>query len=349
MAVLDAIYAPELGHRQLLGLASYFLEGVRTGNCAPVLITYQLAGRLVALGRYHLYGGPEERAGVGAYRRLTGGRIAGGGRGWIGCALILPNRGALLREKISDLKPEQVINRYVRGVLNGLRELGVDCFYPGRDAITHERREIGICSFETDYSGALLFETIVAVSGGLEALVYDLELLDPDGVLTCPMYSADLATTLARELNRDVAPHELAQAIEAGYEGLFGDLRRRKLTSTESIEADQRGGALAASQWLTARKCDPSLGLVGRERIQLGFIEAHLALNRAGMIDRLMIAGDFIANSGGIDDFERELTGKRPDMISLTGAAARIFGDGRNYILGVGDLSNLTRAIMKAS
>lgn len=350
MAGLDAFYIPELTYPELLGLESRFLEAVAAGCRAPALITYTLTGRLVSLGRYHFYDGPEERGGVGAYRRLTGGRIVGGGQGWLGCALIIPSRDSLLpRQSAGSLKPDQIINRCVRGVLTGLGDLGLDCFYPGRDAITVKRRELAICSFETDSSGALLFETILAVNRGLEEMVHDLERLDPDGALTCPMYDPDRTTTIARELGREVAGGDLASAIEAGYAPLFGDVRHRELTSADRLEARERGAALAASGWLTSRHRDPFLGMVGREAIQLGFAEAHLALNAGGEIERLTMAGDFIANSGGLAEFERELQGKRLDLMNVSAAAAKIYGDGGNYILGFGDLANLCRVIMKAS
>jgi len=349
VAVLDAVYVAEISPWELLGLESYFLETVKAGRCAPVLMTYRLAGRVVSLGRYHLYAGPETRQEISAYRRLSGGRIAGAGQGWLGCALILPSRDSLLPRKTPGLKPEQVINRHVRGVLTGLRNLGLDCFYPGRDAVTVERREIATCSFETDSSGALLFETIIALNRGLDALVRDLELLDPKGTLTCPMYSAEIVSSLARELGRDVPADTVARAIEAGYETLLDQVSRRELTGDERSQAQYRGAALAASGWLTARKRDPSLPLLGRERIQLGFAEAHLALDAAGKIERVMMAGDLIANSGGLAGFERELSGKRLDLISVSAAVAKTYADGANYILGMGDLTNLSRVIMKAS
>ncbi len=350
MAGLDAFYIPEITYPELLGLESRLLEAVAGGRRAPALITYALTGRLVSLGRYHLYDGPEEHGGVGAYRRLTGGRIASGGQGWLGCALIVPSRDSLLpRQNAGGLKPDQVINRCVRGMLTALGELGLDCFYPGRDAITVKRRELAICSFETDSSGALLFETILAVNRGLEEMVHDLERLDPDGALTCPMYDAERTTTIARELGRDVSSTDLAAAVEAGYAALFGGVTRREIASGERSEARERGAALATSGWLTARHHDPSLRLVGREAIQLGFAEAHLALNAGGEIERLMMAGDFIANSGGLAKFEHELRGKRLDLMNLSAAAAKVYGDGENYILGLGDLTNLCRVIMKAS
>jgi hypothetical protein len=225
----------------------------------------------------------------------------------------------------------------------------VDSFYPGRDAVTVARREIAVCSLETNSSGALLFEAGIAIDRGLEALVDDLELLDPEGSLTCPMYSAEATTTITRELGRDVSSQEVAAAVESGYEAMFGRLGRREFTAAERAQAKGCGAELAAAGWLTSRRHDPSLTMVGRERIQLGFAEARLALNDAGTIERVMITGDLIANSGGLAEFERELSGKRLDLISVSAAVAKTYADGANYILGMGDLTNLSRLIMKAS
>jgi len=130
---------------------------------------------------------------------------------------------------------------------------------------------------------------------------------------------------------------------------MLGQMRRRELTGEERSQAADRGCALAASGWLTSRQRDPALTLVGREKIQLGFAEAHLSLNRASEIERIMMAGDFIANSGGLAEFERELVGKRLDLINVSAAVAKTYADGANFILGMGDLTNLSRVIMKAS
>ncbi len=349
MAAVDAIHIPALECRELLGFEFYFLDAVSAGRCRPLLITYQLTGRLISLGRYHLYDGPQERAGIGVYRRPTGGRIAGAGEGWLGCALILPTRDALLPTKLAGVRPEQVMNRYVRGILAGLGRFGLDCSYPGRDAITCQQRELAVCSFETNPSGALLFETLLAVDRGLEAVVFDLERLDPDGSLTVPMYSPETATTMARELGHDVATAELAGAIEHGYATLLGGVRPRELTPDERVEAERHAEAAALGQWLRARRPEPELDQVGRERGQLGFVEAHLALDGGGKIERLMMAGDFIANSSGVAEFEHALAGQRLDPMTVSAAAAKTFATGVSYILGLGDLANLVKVIMKAA
>ncbi len=253
MPVLDAITLSRLDPSSLLGLQLHFLEAVGARLCRPVLIIYSMAGRWISLGRYHLYGGPEHRDGLAAYRRLTGGRIYGAGEGWLGVALILPNRSALLREQDSDLKPDQVMNRYARGAMKGLRAIGLDGFYPGRDAVTIARREIAMCSFETAANGATLFELVLAVNRGMEDLVHDLERFDPEGALACAMYDRENSTKAVRELGRDLDIAELSELIVAGYGDTLGEIERRELAAAERSDSERGGEALIGSGWLHDR------------------------------------------------------------------------------------------------
>src|SRR5437667_4373528 len=96
MAALEAIVLPAIGPADLLGLQDYFLDAVRSGDRPPMLIVYRLAERLLSIGRFHLWDGPDERDGIRCYRRFTGGRVYGTGEGRLGISLILPRRDALL-------------------------------------------------------------------------------------------------------------------------------------------------------------------------------------------------------------------------------------------------------------
>jgi len=348
MAVLDVIVAPALASRELIGLESHLLDAIVARRTPPALIIYASPASYISIGRYHLYAGAAERAGIGAFRRLTGGRVAGAGVGWLGLALILPNRTALLEEDTARLKPDQIMNRYARGILAGLRSLGLDCFYPGRDAITFEHREIAMCSFETDASGAMLFESMLAMNRGMEETVHDLERIDPEGALPFQMYTPESATNLARELRREVAFDELAEALAAGYQGLLGETQRRKLSESESAEAASRGRALVSSGWLNdrMRTAHPSAACKkSRITAQLGAIEAEVALEPDGTIAAATLCGDFIANSSGIAELETELRGKRLDLGTVSRAVTKTFAHDGNFILGAGDLSNLVSLI----
>ena len=345
VADLDVIFAPALALDDLLGLELHFLDTVARRETAPVLLIYASAGRAVSIGRYHLYGGPAERDGINVTRRLTGGRVVGAGQGWLGIALVLPTRTALLKEDVARIKPDQIMNRYVRGILTGMRAIGIDSFYPGRDAITFDHREIAMCTFETNASGAMLFEASIAHNRGMEELVHDLERIDPDGALPCRMYDAANATKVVRELDRDISFEELAGAIAKGYASSLGETRRRELAAIETAQAQHRGRALVSSNWLQGRAAEPSMKLKNRIASQLGTIEARVALNADGTIDAGRMSGDFIANSPAIDELESELRGKLLDLASIGHAVTKVFGHNDNFFLGAGELSNLVRLI----
>ena len=345
VGAFDIVTIPSIDAWHLLGLQAHLLEAVATKECAPILLIYSMRGRLLLLGRYHLYSGPDEREGLSASRRFTGGRLVGSGEGWLGVALILPSRIALLPDRDLKLKPDQVMNRYVRGILAGLRSLGLECFYPGRDAITFERREIAMCTFETDASGAMLFEASLAVNRGMEEVVHDLERFDPDGQLGCAMYGPDTATKLVREIDRDIAFAEVALAIARGYSDLLGGSDDRELTAAEIAQANRRGTALERRGWLNLMA---EGNLTSRLASQLGTIEARVKTSANGSIESLALAGDFFANSPGVIEFQSEMRGRRFDLPSVSAAVTKVFGHGDNFILGIGDLSNLVQLVTRA-
>ncbi len=304
---------------------------------------------MVSLGRYHLYSGEPLRGGVGAIRRLTGGRAIGAGDGWISLSLVLPHIGALLSERDAALKPDQVMNRYVRGLLAALRALGADCFYPGRDAITFDHRELAACSFEVAAGGAMLFEATIAVDRGMEELVHDLDRLDPDGGVTCPMYAPENATMLARIVRREIGFAEIAHALVTGYGDLAGSIRERALQPEETAQAERRATELAASHWLRLNADPRAFNRSNRIAAQLGAVEARLGVADDFTIERLILTGDFIANSPGIADLERNLGGTTLDLPAVTRAVMKTYGNGPNFILGFGDLENLVRLIAGAA
>jgi lipoate-protein ligase A len=347
VGTLDAIVLPAISPWDLLGLELHLLDEVAALRSAPTLVVHAMPGRIVWLGRYHLYGGAADRDGIIAMRRLTGGRAVGAGEGWIGIALIMPKLGALLSDRDAHLKPEQVMNRYARGLLSGLRSMGLQCFYPGRDAITHERREIAMCTFETDTSGALLFEAAVAVNRGMEEMTHDLDRIDSDGMVPTTPYGPESSSTLARELTRDIAFDEIARHIVGGHGESFGDPHDRELTEQECAGAARRRKSLQSSDWLR-RVAGTDFNRSNRMTAQIGQIEARLAVAGDNRIEAMTLAGDFIANSGAIAELEASLKGSPHDLISVSNAVTRVFATPRNYFLGAGELSNLVRLITNA-
>ena len=75
MGTFDIVTLQAVYSWHLLGLQAHLLEAVATKEARPVLLIHSMRGRVMSLGRYHLYDGTIERAGLTAARRFTGGRF----------------------------------------------------------------------------------------------------------------------------------------------------------------------------------------------------------------------------------------------------------------------------------
>src|SRR5262249_37017862 len=136
-------------------------------------------------------------------------------------SLVLPHRAALYSTDPLALAAHQVLNRHVRGILEGCKLVNVAAFYPGRDLVTVDRRILGLVSFEIDHAGALLVEAILANTRDFRALPAFLDAIDPPGVIPAEMLTADGTTCLARELQAELTTEEVAALLRRGYEKQF--------------------------------------------------------------------------------------------------------------------------------
>jgi hypothetical protein len=202
-----------------------------------------------------------------------------------------------------------------------------------------------MCTFETEVSGAMLFESVLAVNRGMEEVVHDLEHFDPAGQLPCAMYGPDAATKLVRELDRDVSFAEVANAIARGYSNLLGGGDRREPTALEDAHAERRGASLEQRGWL---QLGTEGNLTSRAASQLGSIEARVKISADHAVEKMGLYGDLIANSPGIAAFQSEMSGRHLDLASVSATVMKVFGHGDNFILGIGELSNLVKLIARA-
>src|SRR5215813_4259860 len=175
LSVEPGVDPPDAVRRDRAELESAAREGV------VALRLYTLATDALVLGRYHRR---PHGHGVALARRLSGGRVVPGGEGFVGVSLALPHRSALVGDDPWMLSPEQVMNRCVRGLLDGLRRLGVEPFYPGRDLVTAGGRTVAVLGLEIAPDGAALFEVTLALGRDLATLPGLLDRADPEGV-TC--------------------------------------------------------------------------------------------------------------------------------------------------------------------
>lgn len=124
---------------------------------AVVLGAGQRAGRVLRLDAC-------ATTGTAVYRRLTSGTAAYVGERAILWTLALPHVAAL----VPDATPRTLLNRNVRGFLEGLRRAGgALAHYFGREWISVDRRPAVVLGFEVSAGGAVLLEAIAGWDASL--------------------------------------------------------------------------------------------------------------------------------------------------------------------------------------
>jgi lipoate-protein ligase A len=352
MHVLDFLVQPHTEPQNSLAQDAHFLHVVTRSSRTRVgvLRVYDFAGDVLSLGRYHLAPPSAACGRVRLHRRQSGGRAVPFGEGFVGVGLVLPHRSALFGGDPFTLAPYQVLNRYVRGVLDACRLAGVEVFYPGRDFITANRRVLGMVSFEVQRSGAMLFEAVLALRREFSLLPTMLEQADPGGVVKAGMLMAHDTTCLERELRASLDTEAAAELLRRGFEKQFNlTLERHVLTPLE----ERAIAATAAHEfhddrWLRQRQLRPELDRHAWTRVQLGMFEAYFGLEQERFLRDVLLAGDFIANSPAIEHLEHELRLCPAEWRAVDAVVSDVFAQRENYILGVGHVRTITDTICKA-
>jgi lipoate-protein ligase A len=347
----DVIVQPRIPPRISLAQDAHSLRvAARPGATRMgTLRVYDFTGDVLCLGRYHLAPKIPATATVQLFRRHSGGRVIPFGDGFVGITLALPHRSALVSEDPLALAPYQVMNRYVRGILEGCKLLNIPAFYPGRDFITVNRRILGLVSFEVDHAGALLFEAIIANCRDFSVLPALLDAVDPSGAVTAEMLTPEATTCMARELGTELTTEELAEAVRRGYETQFNiacAAHRPSALEEQAIEATATH-EFSDARWLQRRVARTDLDYHASQRVQLGVIEAHFSLEQGRFIKDVMFTGDFIANSPAIERLERDLRLCPAEWRAIDAVVSEIFAQPGNYILGVGPARAIADTICK--
>jgi Bacterial lipoate protein ligase C-terminus len=305
------------------------------------LRVYSLAGDVLSLGRYHIAPAGDPDGGVRLHRRMGGGRVLPLGPGFAVLSFVLPHKSALVAEEPLALRPEQVLNRCVRGLIGGLRGLGVDAFYPGRDRITVDRQLLGLVSLEVNVRGAAMFEAVLALDGDWLCLPRMIEAVDRTGVIAVEDLAAAQVTSLAA-LGAPPALDELARRLAGAYAEQFGVALTSGVAPSTPSDAEQRAG-----EWIAVRRVTPELRRHAVTWGQLGIIEVYLAARDAAIAD-LLLAGDFIGDSYSLERLEQRLRGCALDRAAIAAVVESIYADPRSFLLGIGPLDTLVDTIVRA-
>jgi hypothetical protein len=296
------------------------------------LVMADLSGNTEALGRWQVPGdlsGPLRESFV---RRWTGGHGTVYGDGILSVCAVLPEPGAWLDEA-GPLPAERALNRYSRGFLRGISRLGVQAAYPGRDFLTVSRRNAGYLSAERDARGVLLVQAVLAVD-----TEYTLEAEPPLGAGLPPVPAP---TTLAEELDeRDVSGH-VQTAIAEGFAAQF----------RLDLEAWTDGELPLAPDEGALPPLVPEDELVSGEEVEIpiGSLEAFVRLGPKGRLDRVRLAGDWIADSAGVAALEAALVGAAPERSALAKLVAPIVVDPAHLFIGIDSPDCIVEVVLRAA
>jgi len=307
------------------------------GNGA--LRVYTLAGDVVALGRWHLAPDVAPDAGVRVWRRHSGGRAMPWGDGFVALSLVLPHRSAIVAADPHALAPEQVMNRYVRGVLRACELGGVAAFYPGRDLITVDGRILGMTSFEVDARGALLFQVVLANERDASVLPALLDRADPAGIVRTTMLTPGDTTSIARILGHSLSVEELAAWLVRGYGQRLGVRFAGRYQFLVDGEFDDAG-------WLAARRPRVDLDRHAVVSGQIGVLEVHFA-REEGRLRDVCLAGDFIASSPTVAALEEGLRGCAAEAGAIPAVVHGVLARPEHFVLGLGRPAELADALAR--
>lgn len=332
-----------------LSLATdHFLLKTLSKSHTSVLRVYSYAGDVLLLGRYHAMGTVPAPNSPILMRRLSGGRVVPGGHGFVHFALLLPHRSAFFSDDPYNLAPFQVLNRYVRGVLQGLKAAGIEVFYPGRDLLTVQQRPLGWISFTTEDDGALLCEGGLSVSRDLSLLPHLLDTADPQGTIACQFFAPEQVTSLARLTGKTWTLAQVAELLRHG----FAQQTAAEFTTQDLSRAEQEAIAVlaqdyAADQWLRSRPLRADLPFHATTRTQLGVLQVRFALTAQKTLAEIQFSGDMIANPAAIATLEQALRGCPLERAALWRVVDHTFVQPQHYLLGIGPLPTLLDTILK--
>ena len=332
---------------QSVSTDQYFLYTV-VETQLPVLRVYTYPDDVLLLGRYHAAGALIHNSGLTITRRLTGGRAFPSGNGFVQFSLIVPHRSFFFSADPHHIAPFQILNRYVRGVLHGLKTGGVEVFYPGQDFLTVQRLPVGWHSFVTADSGAVLYEGGVFVQRDMSLLPHFLDRADPQGTLPCQIFMPDQVHKLDKVLGRSLAPDQVVHLLRNGFTQQFGlECLDRDLDKNEraSILGKQAQSDLVPN----SRPLRSDLPYAATRQTPLGELRVRFALTPERTIETVRFSGDFIANPAGMQTLERNLKGCPLEKSALWQVIDQTFLEPEHYLIGAGKLADLPGVMISVS
>jgi len=310
------------------------LEGAALGELHLHVST--LGGTVLGLGAFHQQPRPAPTTTAEAtWRRRGGGCAVACGTGFVVLTLGLPHRAALVAGEAAALRPEQVMNRCVRGPLEWLRHGGLDPIYPGLDTITVARRVLARLGFAETEHGPTVFQAILAWDGSFADTPALLDRLDPDGRVPMRLVARSETTSLTelgREPGRPVDVASVARGLAAAYAAAFpaaiGAIDEIDPAVTALLETPEGVAGLEES---------PPPELPAAPVVEHGLLGQVVAAARveAGRVAAFALTGDFLAPEWAVRELCARIEGGAATADAARAAADAVLDGSRGYLLGL--------------
>jgi hypothetical protein len=228
--------------------------------------------------------------------------------------------------------PDRTTNRYVRGLLAGLRSLGArQAAWFGRDFVSAGGRQLAMVSQEATPDGAVALEAFVSITRPL---------VPPPELLRARPHSdsrvgGPASVSLAELANRTPSFDEVASALMSGWCGAGGP------------EPEPFSGDLPEAELPPAEEDETGLSGSGPVEIPIGFLEA-LSAAAAGRLVGPRLRGDFIAPAAAVATLEASLEGAPLVAAEVGRLVNEAFHGPGAFIQGVKDLDAVARAVLAA-
>jgi len=266
-----------------------------------------------------------------ALRRATGGVTvrAGDGIGYL--ALALEDASTLMR-----CPPRAILNRNVRGVLQGLRAAGAETNYFGRDYLAFGVLPGVYVAWARDEQGRMLLEFFIGIERDFRVDDADCAYPEPPE----PPFRGRTPTCLTAVHGRSFAFEEVVAAIADTHAQQFG-LRFGEPTSPSAPDDEALRG-----RKLRIREDELSWSSPQPEAI--GFVSAGVAVDDAGAIADARLAGDFMLSEATEQTLAERARGLPADDAPLVGLVNGLYTNDAHFIEGVKDTGSILRVLRDA-
>jgi hypothetical protein len=299
------------------------------GN-AWLLGAHQHAGQVLPAG-----GAP-----AAVLRRNTGGVAVRAGEGVTYVALALRDRASIM-----PCPRARILNRNVRGALQGLRQAGITAHYFGRDFLSIDARPAAYVGWAARSDGRVVLEFFVCETSSCfiaaRELGYPARTNDPLRGKEPWTFQQAIGNVLSSDHREPAHGRKLIEHLAGGYQSGFG-VGFEPSAIPESWRANEPRSGLPPDPDASA--------LFWSHPIEeaIGFVSAGVALDGAAKLARVRMCGDFFADDTCAITLERMLIGVAPSPDHIASAIDAAYGHAGHDIEGVRDLNTFHTAILDA-